>query len=52
MVLSFVYLVFVSLLKLLLCGGRRVDVKDIDLLVLRHQWTFCVVRSSARSCDQ
>jgi hypothetical protein len=37
MVLSFVYLVFVSLLKLLLRGGRRVDVKDIEVLVLRHQ---------------
>ena len=28
MVLSFVYLVFVALLKLLLRSGRRVDVKD------------------------
>ena len=37
MVLSFVYLVFVSLLKLLLRSGRRVDVKDIELLLLRHQ---------------
>jgi len=37
MVLSFVYLVFVSLLKLLLCSGRRVNVRDIELLVLRHQ---------------
>ena len=37
MVLSFVYLVFVSLLKLLLRSGRRVDVRDIELLVLRHQ---------------
>jgi putative transposase len=37
MVLSFVYLVFVSLLKLLLRSGRRADVKDIELLVLRHQ---------------
>jgi len=37
MVLSFVYLVFVALLKLLLRSGRRVDVKDIELLVLRHQ---------------
>jgi hypothetical protein len=37
MVLSFVYLVFVSLLKLLLRSGRRVDAKDIELLVLRHQ---------------
>ena len=37
MVLSFVYLVLVSLLKLLLRSGRRVDVKDIELLLLRHQ---------------
>ncbi len=37
MVLSFVYLAFVALLKLLLRGGRRVEVKDLELLVLRHQ---------------
>ena len=37
MVLSFVYLAFVSLLKLLIGSGRRVDVKDVELLVLRHQ---------------
>ena len=37
MVLSFVYLVFVALLKLLLRSGRRVEVKDLELLVLRHQ---------------
>jgi putative transposase len=37
MVFSFVYRAFVSLLKLLISGGRRVDVKDIELLVLRHQ---------------
>lgn len=37
MVLSFVYLAFVSLLKLLIRCGRTVDVKDIELLVLRHQ---------------
>jgi len=36
MVLSVVYLVFVSLLKLLLRSGRRVEVKDLELLVLRH----------------
>jgi putative transposase len=36
MVLSFVYLAFVALLKLLL-RSRRVEVKDIELLVLRHQ---------------
>src|SRR5512132_1823080 len=37
MVLSFVYLAFVALLKLLLRGGRRVEVRDLELLVLRHQ---------------
>jgi putative transposase len=37
MVFSFVYRAFVSLLKLLISGRRRVDVKDIELLVLRHQ---------------
>jgi hypothetical protein len=37
MVLSVVYLLFVSLLKLLLRSVRRVDVKDIELLLLRHQ---------------
>ena len=37
MALSFVYLTFVSLLKLLIRCGRTVDVKDIELLVLRHQ---------------
>src|SRR5512132_692 len=37
MVLSVVYLLFVSLLKLLLRSGRRVDVKAIELLLLRHQ---------------
>ena len=37
MVVSFVYLAFVSLLKLLTRRGRRVNVKDVELLVLRHQ---------------
>jgi putative transposase len=37
MVFSFVYLVFMSLLKLLLRSGRRVEGKDIELLLLRHQ---------------
>jgi putative transposase len=36
MVLSFVYLAFVALLKLLL-RSRRVEVKELELLVLRHQ---------------
>ena len=37
MVLSLVYLDFVAVLKLLIGSGRRVDVKDVELLVLRHQ---------------
>jgi putative transposase len=37
MALSFVYLALMSLLKLLIRCGRTVDVKDIELLVLRHQ---------------
>jgi putative transposase len=37
MALSFVYLAFVSLLRLLMRCGRSVDVKDIELLVLRRQ---------------
>src|SRR5450759_919200 len=37
MLLSFVYLVFVSLLKLLVGSRRPAQVKDIELLVLRHQ---------------
>jgi putative transposase len=37
MALSFVYLAFVSLLKLLIRCGRTVDAKDIELVMLRHQ---------------
>ena len=37
MVFSLVYRAFVSLLKLLISGRRRVVVKDVELLVLRHQ---------------
>src|SRR6266542_1167663 len=37
MVLSFAYLVFVALLRLLLRSCRRVEVRDIELLVLCHQ---------------
>src|ERR1035438_7659525 len=48
MLFSFVYLVFVSLLKLLIGSRRPVQVKDVELIVLRHQldvlrrqrWTF------------
>jgi putative transposase len=37
MVLSFVYLVFVSLLRLVARGRRSELAKDVELLVLRHQ---------------
>jgi putative transposase len=37
MLVSFVYRAFVSLLRLLICSGRTVHLKDVELLVLRHQ---------------
>ena len=37
MLVSFVYRAFVSLLKLLIRSGRSVHLKDVELLVLRHQ---------------
>lgn len=37
MLLAFAYLVFVSALKLLICSRRPAQVKDIMLIVLRHQ---------------
>ena len=37
MLFSFVYLIFASLLKLLIGSGGPAQVKDIELIVLRHQ---------------
>jgi hypothetical protein len=37
MVLSFVYLAFATLLRLLIGGRRSEFAKDVELLVLRHQ---------------
>jgi putative transposase len=37
MLLSFMYFAFVALLKLLVRSGRPARVKDIELIVLRHQ---------------
>jgi hypothetical protein len=55
MALSFVYLAFVSLLRLLMRCGRTVDVKDIELLVLRHQLELLrrqVERPKLRASDR
>ena len=37
MLFSFVYLIFASLLKLLIGSGGPAQVKGIELIVLRHQ---------------
>ena len=55
MLFSFVYLVFVSLLKLLVCSRRPARAKDIELIVLRHQIEVLrrqVGRPRMRSADR
>ena len=55
MLLSFVYLAFVSVLKLLIRSHRSVQVKDIELIVLRHQLDILgrqVERPRLRSSDR
>jgi transposase InsO family protein len=55
MLLSFIYLVFVSVLKLLTGSRRPAQVKDIELLVLRHQLTVLrrqVERPRLRQSDR
>ena len=55
MLFSFVYLVFVSVLKLLVGRGRPAQVKDIELIVLRHQIDVLrrqVARPTLRSSDR
>jgi len=55
MLFSFIYLVFVSLLKLLVRRGRPAQVKDIELIVLRHQIDVLrrqVARPTLRSSDR
>jgi transposase len=55
MLLSFVYLAFVSVLKLLIRSHRSVQVKDIELIVLRHQLEILrrqVERPRLRSSDR
>src|SRR6266566_2476279 len=55
MLLSFIYLVFVSVLKLLTGSRRPAQVKDIELIVLRHQLRVLrrhVDRRRLRSSDR
>lgn len=55
MLFSFVYLVFVSLLRPLSGSRRPAEVKDIELLVLRHQLDVLrrqVDRPMLRSSDR
>jgi len=55
MLFSFVYLVFISVLKLLVGRGRPAQVKDIELIVLRHQNDVLrrqVERRTLRSSDR
>jgi transposase len=55
MLFSFSYLAFVSLLKLLVRSRRPVQVKDIELIVLRHQLEVLrrqVERPRLRSSDR
>ena len=55
MLLSFIYIAFVSLLKLLIRSGRPAHVKDIELIVLRHQLDVLrrqVERPRLRSSDR
>jgi transposase InsO family protein len=55
MLLSFIYLVFVSLLKLLVGSRRPAQVKDIELIVLHHQLDVLrrqVQRPRLRSSDR
>src|SRR3989440_6002593 len=55
MLFSFVYLVFISLLRLLIGSGRPARVKDIELIVSRHQLDVLrrqVERPRLRSSDR
>ena len=49
MLLSFLYLAFRAVLRALVRSRRGLDLKDIELLVLRHELRCCAARSRDRS---
>jgi hypothetical protein len=50
MFLSFAYLAFSSLLRLLVARWRSAALMEVELLVLRHSWRCCAARSGSRRC--
>jgi hypothetical protein len=52
MLFSFVYLVFISLLKLVVGSRRPAQLRDIEVIVLRDQLDILSRQVQRRSCDR